>query len=85
MFSKNRDFVLFINDLVILNNMLINFQFDFYQNRDFVYDDNLLLSPFYSREKIEYLIKSANYNIKMYFPYFADDNLLAILEDKLDS
>lgn len=31
-----------------------------------IYDDNLVLSPFYSRDKMEYLIKNAKSSIKIY-------------------
>lgn len=85
MFTKNRDFILFINDKIILKSLLENFLLDFKKERDFVYDDNLVLSPFFSREKIEFLLKNAKSDIKLYFPYFEDDVLLKILEDKLNS
>lgn len=85
MFTKNRDFILFINDKVILDSLVKNFLLDFKKEKDFVYDDNLVLSPFFSREKIEFLLKNAKAEIKMYFPYFEDDKISQILEDKLNS
>lgn len=85
MFSKNRDILLFIKDEVILEKILKNFMFDFKKDKNHIYDNNLVLSPFYSREKIEFLINSAKKDIKLYFPYFGDDKLQSILEDKLDS
>jgi reverse gyrase len=84
MFTKNRDFILFINDKIILEKMLQIFDFDFKKERKYVYDNNLVLSPFYSREKLEYLLKSAKNEIKIYFPYFVDEKIQSILEDKLN-
>lgn len=84
LFTKNRDFLLFIKDNLLLEKFLKNFEFDFTKNKDFVYDENLVLSPFYSREKIETLIKNAKKDIKIYFPYFEDEKVLSILEDKIN-
>jgi hypothetical protein len=72
MFTKNRDFMLFIKDKLILEKILANFVFDFKKDKNFIYDDNLVLSPFYSREKIEFLLKNAKKEILIYFPYFDD-------------
>lgn len=84
MFTKNRDMMLFIKDKDILDKMLKNFQFDYQKEKDYIYDNNLVLSPFYSREKLEFLLKSAKKDIKIYFPYFQDARIQSILEDKLD-
>ncbi|MFA5917016.1 MAG: phospholipase D-like domain-containing protein [Candidatus Gracilibacteria bacterium] len=84
MFTKNRDFMLFIKDKLILEKILANFVFDFKKDKNFIYDDNLVLSPFYSREKIEFLLKNAKKEILIYFPYFDDVGLQSILEDKLN-
>lgn len=84
MFTKNRDFMLFIKDKLILEKILANFVFDFKKDKNFIYDDNLVLSPFYSREKIEFLLKNAKKEILIYFPYFDDVWLQSILEDKLN-
>lgn len=84
MFTKNRDFMLFINDKLILEKILANFAFDFKKDKNFIYDDNLVLSPFYSREKIEFLLKNAKKEILIYFPYFDDIAIQSILEDKLN-
>jgi hypothetical protein len=72
MFTKNRDFMLFIKDKLILEKILANFVFDFKKDKNFIYDDNFVLSPFYSREKIEFLLKNAKKEILIYFPYFND-------------
>ncbi|NDK08646.1 hypothetical protein EOM39_05405 [Candidatus Gracilibacteria bacterium] len=84
MFTKNRDFMLFIRDKKILEKLLQTFNYDYTKERKYVYDDNLVLSPFFSREKLEFLIKNAKTEIKLYFPYFGDESFQSILEDKLD-
>ena len=84
-FTKNREFFLFINDKNILEKMLTNFDLDFSKDKKYVYDDNLVFSPFYSRQKIEYLLTKAESEIDMYFPYFEDDRLQNMLEDKINS
>lgn len=84
MFTKNRDYMLFIWDKNILDKLLQTFNYDYAKERKFVYDDNLVLSPFFSREKLEFLIKNAKTEIKLYFPYFWDEEFQSILEDKLD-
>ncbi len=83
-FIKNREFILYIKDKIILQKILSNFFYDFLKTKNFLYDDNLVLSPYYSREKIEFLIKNAKREIFLYFPYFSDDKLMNLLEDKLN-
>jgi len=45
----------------------------------------LVISPNYSRIKIEKLLKSAKKNIKIYIPYLKDKNILNILKNKAKS
>lgn len=85
MFTKNRDFMLFIKDKIILEKLLQTFNYDFTKEKKYVYDENLVLSPFFSRWKLEYLLNNASKEIKIYFPYFWDEKIQSILEDKLDS
>lgn len=85
MFTKNRDFLLYIKDKIILDKVLQTFNYDFTKEKKYIYDENLVLSPFYSRWKLEFLINNANKEIKIYFPYFGDEKIQSILEDKLDS
>jgi hypothetical protein len=51
---------------LILNDLLSIYNADFLGEKKNIYDDNLVLSPFYSRFKLEYLLKNAKENIKMY-------------------
>jgi len=45
----------------------------------------LVISPNYSRDKIEKLINSAKKEIKIYIPYLKDENILNILKNKAKS
>jgi phosphatidylserine/phosphatidylglycerophosphate/cardiolipin synthase-like enzyme len=78
-FAFNRDFFLFINDKNILNKILVIFQNDFVWKSFIEYDDNLLLSPFYAKQKFEKLFKLAQKSITMYFQYLEFDELENIL------
>ena len=78
-FNNNRDFFLFITDKEI--NLKFNkiFLSDYKWEKTNIYDNNLILSPFYSRKKFEILIKSAKSDIKMYFQYFKDKKINNLL------
>ena len=81
-FNNNRDFFLFITDKEI--NLKFNkiFLSDYKWEKTNIYDNNLILSPFYSRKKFEILIKSAKSDIKMYFQYFKDKKINNLLIKK---
>jgi len=81
-FSHNREFMLFIKDLDLLNKLSKIFLWDFYWRLTYVYSDNLVLSPIYSRIKLEKILKQAKSDIKMYFPYLDDKELTNILVNK---
>ena len=51
--------------------------------KDYIYDDSLVVSPDYSRERFFDLFSSAHTSIKMYFQYLLDDELLMLLGEKL--
>lgn len=74
-FIKNKDLFLFINDEKLLTNLELIFINDFRWIKTWEYNSNLVLSPNYSRKKLETLILSARKEIKMYFPYIKDTNL----------
>jgi uncharacterized membrane protein YvbJ len=42
----------------------------------------LVISPDFSRDKIEKLIASAKDNIKIYIPYLKDERILKLLKKK---
>ncbi|MDD4151279.1 MAG: phospholipase D-like domain-containing protein [Candidatus Gracilibacteria bacterium] len=81
-FSKNREFFLFIKDNILLKHLLSIFEADFLQKKEIIYDSNLVLSPYYTRNKFEILLKSAKKSIKMYIQNFDDEEILNILKQK---
>ncbi|MDD3645799.1 MAG: phospholipase D-like domain-containing protein [Candidatus Gracilibacteria bacterium] len=84
-FTYNRDFFVVINDKLLLEKLLSIFNAD-YAGEDFsIYDDNLVLSPNYSREKLEKMILEAKESIDMYFQYLEDEKLFNIVLSKLKS
>lgn len=81
-FSKNREFFIFLKDEVLLWKLLSIFEADFEWKKEIFYDDNLILSPYYTREKFDILLKSANKSIKMYIQNFWDLDIMEILKAK---
>ncbi len=81
-FTKNREFFSFIDDKKFFEILKKVFLADFYWKKNYIYSDNLILSPDYSRIKIEKWILQAKNNIKMYFPYIEDKKLEKILVKK---
>lgn len=84
-FSKNRDIFLFIKDSEILALFGKTFDLDFKWEKSSPYDDSLVISPDYSRNKIETLFRWATKNIDMYFPYLADESLQGVIFEKVKS
>lgn len=78
-FKKNREFFIFTKDKQILNDLNNIFLNDYNYTKKINYNDNLIISPDYSREKIEYLITNANKNIDLYFPYINDEKIENLL------
>jgi hypothetical protein len=58
------------------------FQADFDGKKKNISQDNLVLSPFSSRFKLEYLLKNAKKSIQMYAHNFSDQNISDILIQK---
>lgn len=81
-FAYNRDLFLFIKDDTLLEKLEKLFIWDFKWNNIVVYDDNLILSPNYSRHKIEKIFYWASESIDMYFQYLSDDKMLSLLKQK---
>ncbi len=84
-FAFNRDLFLFIWDKNILNNFLEIFKKDFGQKKVLIYNENLVLSPNYSREKFKILFDNAKFKIDMYFQYLHDSKLEELLIKKSKS
>ena len=76
-FAYNKDFFIITDDQTIRENMLFLFENDFVGEKISPYEDNIVLSPAYSRAKFQKLFQSADSSIQMYFQYFQDDDLAA--------
>lgn len=74
-FTKNRDFLVFVKDIHMLQVFEEVFHGDFKWQKVLPYHENIVLSPFYSRQKLSVLIDSAQTSIDMYFQYLKDDAL----------
>lgn len=74
-FTKNRDLFLFIDDKNINKDLLQIFNDDFLWLNKTIYNENLIVSPLYSRDKIIKLLDSAENDIKIYIQYFLDDEI----------
>ena len=81
-FAFNRDLFLFSKDKILLDNLLIIFDWDFLWKNINVYSDNLVLSPSYSRNKFETLFSEAEFSIDLYFQYLSDEKLEKLLIKK---
>ena len=78
-FTKNRDFFVFSKEKKIYEKLKQNFLNDYNWKKINLYDDNLIFSPTTSRIKFEKLFYWAQNNIKMYFQYLKDDELVSKL------
>lgn len=74
-FTQNRDFFVFINDSELNKKLIDIFENDFSWIKKIKYDENLVVSPSISREKILKLLDNANSDIKIYMQYFKDDEI----------
>lgn len=84
-FKYNREFFLNIKNNEILDVLEKIFLADFEWVKENFYHSNLVLSPFSSREKFEYLLKNAKKSIKIYSLNFWDDAIEKILIEKAKS
>lgn len=81
-FIYNRDFFIESFDTQILHILEQVFASDFQGEKKEWYDDNLILSPFYSREKLEKMIESATQKIQMHAQYLDDSEFVDLLLKK---
>lgn len=81
-FKYNREFFMFLNNKNLLKTFLDIFNFDFMWVRKDIYDNNLVLSPFSSRKKLEYFLKNAKKSIKIYAHNFSDKSISNIILEK---
>lgn len=75
-FKYNREFFLFLENEKYINNFLEIFENDFSWIKKNLEFWNLILSPFSSREKLEYLLKNAKKSIKIYAHNISDNSIL---------
>lgn len=81
-FKYNRDLFIFTKDKEIVYSFSKIFDKDFIWNKSTFYSDSLVISPDYSRIKIEKLIDSSEKSIKIYIPYLKDEKILNLLKNK---
>lgn len=81
-FRYNREFFIFIKNKELLENFLEIFKNDFAWIKKNINHSNLVLSPFSSRGKLEYLLKNANKSINIYAHNFSDENIINLLIEK---
>lgn len=74
-FKYNREFFIFWKNKEIYEVLLNIFDLDFTWNKNYIYHNNLVLSPYYSRYKMEYLINNAKKSLKIYVLNFWDKNM----------
>jgi len=84
-FTKNKDIFLFIKDKILLNKLNKIFLHDYKWEKIWEYEDNIILSPNYSREKLKILITSAKKEIKISFPYLEDDKFKNLIIKKVQN
>jgi len=85
LFKHNRDLLVEISDSELLWVLTELFTWDFNHKNVWVYHENLVLSPDYSRSKITDLVQSAEDTIDFYFPYIADDAFQDVLFNLTES
>lgn len=78
-FTQNRDFFIFTTEPNINTKLKENFINDYNWTKINLFDENLIFSPNSSRIKFEKLFDWAQKDIKMYFQYFKDDDLVSKL------
>jgi phosphatidylserine/phosphatidylglycerophosphate/cardiolipin synthase-like enzyme len=81
-FKTNREFFITGKDWEMLTVLEEIFQQDFSKNKFPIYHPNLVLSPFSSREKMEYLLKNAKKSLKIYTLNFWDESTKNIILQK---
>lgn len=78
-FKYNREFFISLKDESYKDVFLEIFENDFNWEKFEISKNNLVLSPFSSREKLEYLIQNAKKSIKIYSHNFWDEDIKNIL------
>lgn len=82
-FSSNRDIFFETKDNTTVSFLEKIFLADFNKNYSPIYADSLVVSPWYSRKKLETFFQSAQQSIDIYMPYMNDSSLAQILLSQL--
>ena len=80
---NDRDFVIYENNKNIVDELNVLFKKDFEYKKYSVKNNNLIISPVNSRQKLESLIENSKSNIKMYAENIIDENIKNLLLQKL--
>lgn len=81
-FTKNRDFFVITKDKKIVSDLIKLFNYDYSWEKIDIYSDELVLSPTYSRLKLEDMIEKAKKEIKIYIQYVNDNKMAQKIIDK---
>ncbi len=81
LFTKNRDFIVELNNKELINSLYELFENDFYHKKEEIYHENLVVSPYYSRSKMQVLLEDAKETVDFYFPYLADEQFMEKMLD----
>lgn len=73
LFKYNRDFIVKLEKSWLQESLKEIFENDFKHIKITNYHENLVISPDYSRDKMESIIDWAKEDIRFYFPYFSDE------------
>lgn len=84
-FTKNRDIFISSKDAQLVSELVAIFHYDFRWTRLWSDHPNIITSPQNSRDKMTKLIRSAEKNIQIYFPYINDDDFKDLLIKKARS
>lgn len=83
-FTKNRDFFVITKDKKIVSDLIKLFNYDYSWEKIDIYSDELVLSPTYSRLKLEDMIEKAQKEIKIYIQYVNDNKMAQKIIDKFE-
>lgn len=75
-FKYNRDMFIVSKDKELLKKAYKLFEIDFSKKKWLVYDDGLVLSPYYSRNKLNYMLDNAKEDVVFYAQNFSDKETL---------
>lgn len=83
-FTKNRDIFIELRDENIVWKLKELFTLDFNHELSWILDETLVVSPYSSRIKIQWIIKNAERSIDFYFPYMWDDELESVFSEQVE-